>query len=143
MRKIMTDILQTAHFMGMDRVFFDKDTVDIEVAGYPKKDEQGKGYSAYFNTVLMLAFHRYLRERRSPHYPGVLIIDSPLKGIDQGGVEAAGSMREGLFTYLMRKAADQQIIIQENTDKVPGVDRDLVGNLIEFTKDPERAVTDI
>ncbi|WP_216387099.1 hypothetical protein [Arcanobacterium phocae] len=82
MRKIMTDILTTTNFVGADRVSFDKATVDIEVAGYPKKDEQGKGYSAYFNTVLMLAFHRYLQERRSPHYPGVLVIVSPLKGLD-------------------------------------------------------------
>ncbi|QOR45980.1 AAA family ATPase [Trueperella pecoris] len=134
MRKIMTDILRTAHFVGADRVSFDKETVDIEVAGYPKKDEQGKGYSAYFNTVLMLAFHKYLRERRSPHYPGVLVIDSPLKGFDQGRAEAAESMREGLFTYLTQEAAHQQIIILENTDKVPGVDRSLMGNLIEFTK---------
>lgn len=135
MRKIMTDILQTAHFVGADRVSFDKETVDIEVAGYPKKDEQGKGYSSYFNTVLMLAFHRYLRERGSPHYPGVLVIDSPLKGFDQGRAEAAGSMREGLFTYLTQESAHQQIIILENTDKVLGVDRYLMGNLIEFTKD--------
>ena len=137
MRKIMTDILRTAHFVGADRVSFDKETVDIEVAGYPKKDEQGKGYSAYFNTVLMLAFHKYLRERRSPHYPGVLVIDSPLKGFDQGRAEAAESMREGLFTYLTQEAAHQQIIILENTDKVPGVDRSLMGNLIEFTKNTE------
>lgn len=137
MRKIMADILQTAHFVGADRVSFGKETVDIEVAGYPKKDEQGKGYSAYFNTVLMLAFHRYLREQRSPHYLGVLVIDSPLKGFDQGRVEAAGSMREGLFSYLMQEAKHQQVIILENTDKVAGIDRGLMGNLIEFTKDTE------
>lgn len=137
MRKIITEILRTAHFVGADRVSFDKVTMDIEVAGYPKKDEQGKGYSAYFNTVLMLAFYRYLRERRSPHYPGVLVIDSPLKGFDQGRAEAAGSMREGLFTYLTQEATHQQIIILENTDKVPGVDRATMGNLIEFTKDTE------
>lgn len=110
-------------------------TIYSEVAGYPKKDEQGKGYSSYFNTVLMLAFHRYLRERGSPHYPGVLVIDSPLKGFDQGRAEAAGSMRGGLFTYLTQESAHQQIIILDNTDKVPGVDRYLMGNLIEFTKD--------
>lgn len=137
MRKIMTDILQIAHFVGADRVSFDKETVDIEVAGYSKKDEQGKGYSAYFNTVVMLAFHRYLRERRSPHYPGFLVIDSPLNGFDQGRAEAEGSMREGLFTYLTKESAHQQIIILENTDKVPGVNRSLMGNLIEFTKDTE------
>ena len=46
-------------------------------------------------------------------------------------------MREGLFTYLTQEAAHQQIIILENTDKVPGVDRSLMGNLIEFTKNTE------
>ncbi len=85
----------------------------------------------------MLAFHRYLRERRSPHYPGVQVIDSPLKGFDQGRAEAAGSMREGLFTYLTQEAIHQQIIILENTDEVPGVDRTIMGNIIEFTKDTE------
>lgn len=133
----MTDILQTAHFVGADRASFNKDTVDIEVAGYSKKDEQGKGYSAYFNTVLILAFHRYLRERRSPHYPGVLVIDSPLKGFDQGRAEAEGSMGEGLFTHLTQESTHQQISILENTNKVPGVSRTLMGNLIELTKDTE------
>ncbi|WP_058234009.1 hypothetical protein [Devriesea agamarum] len=134
MRRIMSEILHEAHFVGADRVSFDKATVDIEVAGYPKKDEQGKGYSAFFNTVLLLAFHRYLRERRSPHYPGVLVIDSPLKGFDQGRADAPGSMREGIFTYLTKESQCQQLIIMENTDKVIGVDRALMGNLIEFTQ---------
>ncbi|QRZ62206.1 hypothetical protein [Rothia sp. ZJ932] len=31
----------------------------------------------------------------------------------------------------------EQIIILENTDKVLGVDRAIMGNLIEFTKDTE------
>lgn len=54
---------------------------------------------------------------------------------DDIAAEAAGSMREGLFTYLTQESAHQQIIILENTDKVLGVDRYLMGNLIEFTKD--------
>ncbi|MGL5406827.1 MAG: hypothetical protein ACRDAX_08630 [Propionibacteriaceae bacterium] len=66
-----------------------------------------------------------------------MVIDSPLKGFDQGRVDAASSMREGLFRYLTQEAPHQQIIILENTDKVPGVDRAIMGNLIEFSKDTE------
>lgn len=38
--------------------------------------EQGKGYCAFFNTVVVLAFHAFMN-RRSPHAPGFVQIDTP------------------------------------------------------------------
>ena len=63
MRRNMQEILGEANFPGSQTVDFDSQSLDIKVAGYSKAEEQGKGYSAYLNTVLMLAFHEYLNKR--------------------------------------------------------------------------------
>ena len=52
-------ILKDSGFSGTDNVGFSRETFDIEIGGYSKAEEQGKGYCAFFNTVMMLAFHDY------------------------------------------------------------------------------------
>lgn len=133
MRRNMQEILGEANFPGSQTVDFDRQSLDIKIAGYSKAEEQGKGYSAYLNTVLMLAFHEYLN-KRSPHPIGFLLIDTPLHGFDQGDVAVENSMREGLFRHLSRQAEHQQIIVIENTDKLAGIDETLLGNKVTFTK---------
>lgn len=133
MRRNMQEILGEANFPGSQTVDFDRQSLDIKIAGYSKAEEQGKGYSAYLNTVLMLAFHEYLN-KRSPHSIGFLLIDTPLHGFDQGDIAVENSMREGLFRHLSRQAKSQQIIVIENTDKLAGIDEALLGNKVTFTK---------
>lgn len=69
MTKNIQEILNAANFPNADRAQFDKEHFDITIAGYTKHEEQGKGYSAYLNTVVILAFHQYIN-RRSQHAPG-------------------------------------------------------------------------
>lgn len=133
MRRNMQEILGEANFPGSSSVDFDRQSLDIEIAGDSKAEEQGKGYSAYLNSVLILAFHEYLNQR-SAHPIGFLLIDTPLHGFDQGEVAVENSMREGLFKRLTQQAQDQQIIVIENTDKLAGIDEALLGNKVTFTK---------
>ncbi|MFR1605699.1 MAG: hypothetical protein ACLSUZ_04305, partial [Bifidobacterium pseudocatenulatum] len=100
-------ILKDSGFSGTDNVGFSRETFDIEIGGYSKAEEQGKGYCAFFNTVMMLAFHDYLN-RRSVHAPGWLLIDTPLLGFDEGAYTANGSLRSGLFEHLKLQAANQR-----------------------------------
>lgn len=137
MRSIIRDILQQSHFPHADSADFDKQDFDVEIAGYSKADEQGKGYCAFLNTVVMLAFHDYLNAR-SKHALGWLLIDTPLHGFDEGEHLVDESMRAGLFDCMARQAADQQIIVLENTDHMAGLPLDLNANVIEFTKNPNR-----
>ncbi|MBT1175070.1 hypothetical protein JS530_06065 [Bifidobacterium sp. LC6] len=112
---------------------FDRQTFDITIDGYSKAAEQGKGYCALLNTVLLLAFHDYLN-RRSSHALQWLLIDTPLLGFDEGVHAISTSMRAGLFDALKEQAKDQQIIILENTDHIDELDFDSNVNLIRFTK---------
>lgn len=130
-------ILNHSHFEGADLADFNRQTFDIDIDGYSKVDEQGKGYSAFFNTVLMLAFHEYLNSQ-SPHAPGHLVIDTPLHGFDEGNRTPDNSMRAGLFDHLAQQAKDQQIIIIENTDHMQGFALDESANQISFTKNRDQ-----
>lgn len=125
-------ILERARFSGANLAEFNRQTFDIDIDGYAKDDEQGKGYCAFFNTVLILAFHEYLN-RNSAHAPGHLLIDSPLHGFDEGPASPNESMRAGLFAHLGEQAKTQQILILENSDKMQCLTIPQGTTLIEFT----------
>lgn len=133
MTKSMQDILEQAHFPGAQSAAFNRQVFDIEIAGYAKADEQGKGYCAFFNTVVVLAFHAFMN-RRSPHAPGFILIDTPLHGFDEGKDTPNTSMRAGLFEYFAEQAKNQQIIILENTDRTEGLKYADQTQVIEFSK---------
>lgn len=135
MNNTIRSILQQCHFQGADTADFSRSSFDVEIAGYSKADEQGKGYCAFLNSVVMLAFHDYLNEQ-SKHTPGWLLIDTPLHGFDEGirPLEDS-SMKVGLFSYLVKQAVSQQIIIIENTNHMAGIPLDDNINIVEFSKD--------
>lgn len=135
MNNTIRSILQQCHFQGADTADFSRSSFDVEIAGYSKADEQGKGYCAFLNSVVMLAFHDYLNEQ-SKHTPGWLLIDTPLHGFDEGirPLEDS-SMKVGLFSYLAKQAVSQQIIIIENTNHMAGIPLDDNINIVEFSKD--------
>lgn len=133
MTKSMQDILEQAHFPGAQSAAFNRQVFDIEIAGYAKADEQGKGYCAFFNTIVVLAFHAFMN-RRSPHAPGFILIDTPLHGFDEGKNTPNTSMRAGLFEYFAEQAKNQQIIILENTDRTEGLKYADQTQVIEFSK---------
>ncbi|WP_195224886.1 AAA family ATPase [Schaalia turicensis] len=133
MTRSIQHILAKANFPGAQAAAFDRQAFDVEIAGYAKADEQGKGYCAFFNTVVALAFHTFMN-RRSPHAPGFLLIDTPLHGFDEGSNTPDSSMRAGLFDYFAKQAKDQQIIILENTDRTQGLEFSEGTTVVEFSK---------
>lgn len=135
MNNTIRNILRQCHFPGADIADFSKTSFDVEIAGYSKADEQGKGYCAFLNSVVMLAFHDYLN-KQSKHAPGWLLIDTPLHGFDEGTRSTEdSSMKAGLFSYLAKQAVSQQIIIIENTNHMAGIPLDENVNIVEFSKD--------
>ena len=135
MNNTIRSILRQCHFPGADIADFSKTSFDVEIAGYSKADEQGKGYCAFLNSVVMLAFHDYLN-KQSKHAPGWLLIDTPLHGFDEGTRSTEdSSMKAGLFSYLAKQAVSQQIIIIENTNHMAGIPLDENVNIVEFSKD--------
>ena len=108
---------------------------DIEVNGGKKATKHGKGYRAFLNTVVALMFRKYLCND-AKYNPGLLIIDTPLLGLDQGVDDAAPeSMRTALFTYFMNHQDEGQVVVIENLDHIPNLNYEESGaNIITFTK---------
>ena len=108
---------------------------DIEIDGHKKSTHEGQGYTSFVNSVTALTFRHYLAHH-GKYYPGFLIIDTPLLGLDQGVADSAPeSMCSGLFRYFMNHQEEGQLIIIENSKNLPDLDYAAAGaNVITFTK---------
>jgi len=128
-------ILEECHYENLSSARFNLVDFDIEVNGGKKSTNHGKGYRAFLNTVVALMFRKYLCNN-ARYNPGLLIIDTPLLGLDQGVDDAAPeSMRTALFKYFMNNQTEGQMIVVENLDHIPELDYENSGaNVITFTK---------
>ena len=108
---------------------------DVEIDGHKKSAHEGQGYTSFVNSVTALTFRHYLANH-AQYYPGFLIIDTPLLGLDQGVEDCAPeSMCAGLFRYFMNHQDEGQLIIIENSKNLPEMDYASAGaNVITFTK---------
>ena len=108
---------------------------DIEINGHKKSTHEGQGYTSFVNSVTALTFRHYLAHH-GKYYPGFLIIDTPLLGLDQGVADSdPESMCSGLFRYFMNHQEEGQLIIIENSKNLPDLDYEAAGaNVITFTK---------
>ena len=128
-------ILEECNYENLTSARFNLTDFDIEVNGGKKSTNHGKGYRAFLNTVVALMFRRYLAQD-AKYNPGLLIIDTPLLGLDQGVDDAAPeSMRTALFKYFMNNQDEGQMIVVENLDHIPDLDYQNSGaTVITFTK---------
>ena len=129
------EILEECHYENLSSARFNLADFDIEVNGGKKSTNHGKGYRAFLNTVVTLMFRKYLCND-AKYNPGLLIIDTPLLGLDQGVDDAAPeSMRTALFKYFMNNQAEGQMIVIENLEHIPSLDYESAGaTVITFTK---------
>jgi hypothetical protein len=132
--KIAFSVLSDCKYEGLNTAHFNMGTFDLEINGLAKENSHGKGYWAFINTVLGLAFRQYL-EKRAAHKPGIFVVDTPLLGLDQGVEDSAPtSMRTALFQYFLDHQSNSQIIVVENTKNLPDLDYEANGaKVIEFT----------
>lgn len=116
--------------------YIDSGTMDAVVNGKHKKNE-GKGYRAFLNTVMLFSLMKFLEENGS-YKPAMLILDSPILSLKEkikASEHATSGMKESLFKYLISNCGNNQIIIAENEiPNVSIVDYSSV-NMIEFTLD--------
>ena len=93
---------------------------DVSINGANKATTRGQGYRAYINTILALAFRKYLKDH-GKYYPGIFSVDSPLQTLKQGvNDEAPESMKTALFRYLLETQDYGQVIVIEN--EIPDLD---------------------
>ncbi|MDD4494677.1 MAG: AAA family ATPase [Eubacteriales bacterium] len=129
--KILTRLLQTCKYDGFSSVYFNQKDFDVVVNGN-RKASFGKGYRAFLNTILAIAFMEYFA-LHGKYPPKLLIVDSPILSLkEKVNDEASDSMKAALFQYLIDNQQHGQIIIVEND--IPRLDyKD--AKVIRFTKD--------
>lgn len=129
------DILNKCKYENLASAHFNLSDFDLEINGSKKSTSHGKGVNAFINTVLALTFRKYFANN-AKFNPGLLIVDSPLLGLDQGVDDMAPeSMRTALFEYFINNQSEGQMIIVENTNNMPNLDYEGSGvNVIQFTK---------
>lgn len=135
MDTLAKDILTECNYENLTSARFNLSDFDIEVNGGKKSTNHGKGYCAFLNTVVVLMFRKYFATN-AKYNPGLLIIDTPLLGLDQGVDDAAPeSMRTALFRYFMNNQNEGQIIVVENLEHIPKLDYTASGATVTtFTK---------
>lgn len=136
---LLKEILIECHYPNLNSASFDVNTFDAIINGHKKSAGNGNGYSSFVNTVMALAIRKYLKDN-AMFNPGLLIIDSPLSGLDQGKKENYDiSMRNGLFEFMLKHQDDGQIIIFENTKNTASLNYTEYGaNIIHFDKESGR-----
>ncbi|MGV3103850.1 AAA family ATPase [Rothia sp. 32237D007AR] len=135
----LLDTLGACSFPSLNTATFSRQLFDATING-KSKAKQGKGYRSFVNTAVMLALRDYLASDGANHNPGLLIIDTPLLGLDDQQLdEELMDVREkipqSLYEYLINVQNDGQIIIADNTKFMPDLDViDNDCNIIRFTR---------
>ncbi len=129
----LTRILEACKFDSFSSAYLSMSSFDVVVNG-KGKETFGKGYRAFLNAIVAIAFFEYLSEK-GKYSPGLLTIDSPILSLkEKGSEQASDSMKSALFSYLLGNQSEGQIIIIEND--IPALDYEKA-NIIRFTKDLE------
>lgn len=117
---LLNNILKEVQFDKFSNCYFDFESEDFDiVVNGKKKQKYGGGYKAFLNAVVAIALHQYLSEK-GKHGLGVLLMDSPILSLKEGGSDTSAVMRKGLFEYLAKHQDFGQVIIAEN--QIPDID---------------------
>lgn len=133
--KLLKDALTECSFPNLTTSRFNLSSFDIEINGRKKQNFNGQGYTSFLNSIIAMSFRQYLAEY-AVYDPGLLVIDTPLLGLDQGVSDVSPeSMRASLYTYFTNHQDYGQVILLDNMKNVPAIDFESTGtNVITFTK---------
>lgn len=110
------NILKATKYKKCLSAVFERSTFDVTING-KAKDDNGKGYRAYFNSLLLLSLKNYFNIH-AMYDPRFLLIDSPLHGLSVPDSENDElTIRQGFFDYLVKASNKSQIIVFDNTEK--------------------------
>ena len=133
--KLLKDALTECSFPNLTTARLNLSSFDVEINGRKKQNFNGQGYTSFLNSIIAMSFRQYLSEY-AVYDPGLLVIDTPLLGLDQGVSDVSPeSMRASLYTYFANHQDCGQIILLDNMKDVPAIDFESTGtNVITFTK---------
>ena len=97
---------------------FDINDMDV-ILGNQKKGTNGKGYTAFYNSVVFLAFRKFMFNNAKYRFP-IQMIDTPLHGLDLGDAEHnIHNMRTGIYECFLTSLGYGQLIIFDNENNMP------------------------
>ena len=135
----LLDTLGACAFPRLERAMFSRELFDAVVNG-KTKGKQGKGYRSFVNTAVLLTLREYLASDAAAHSPGILMIDTPLLGLDDPQLdpelqEARETIPIALYDFLAERQNLGQMIIVDNIKYMPDITKlQSRCNLIDFTK---------
>lgn len=135
-RDIQT-ILTLCDYIKPTSATFSMKNFDVEINGN-HKSTNGKGFTAFYNTILVLAFRKYLYEN-ARFKPSFYIIDSPLLGLDVGKTNFnKNNLILGIYNYFVSSINQSQLIIIENEKDMPNINLNNPNiKYYDFTHDKE------
>lgn len=135
----LLDTLGACAFPALETAMFSRQLFDATING-KSKAKQGKGYRSFANTAVMLSLRDYLASDEASHNPGLLVIDTPLLGLDDQQLDpelmdVREKIPQALYEHLINIQDRGQIIIADNTKFMPDLDTiDNDCNVIRFTR---------
>lgn len=132
MAEIIGDLLNRSNYEGLKSIGFKKSAFDLEINGLPKTKNHGKGYRSYLNSIAVMALSKYINEY-GKYKSDLLMIDTPLDGLEEGKERLPKGMQKGIFKLFMERGESNQTIIVENIDHLPDIDfKQNVVNVIRY-----------
>lgn len=114
----LNSMIKNCEYTEKPESYLSIDTVDVVVGGRHKKN-QGKGYRAFLNTLMLFNLMKYL-ETEGKYASHLLFLDSPILSLKEKKhniseqERATIGMREALIRYIIENCGENQIIIAEN-----------------------------
>lgn len=125
--------LEECKYDNLLSVIFDKSSMDIVVNG-KRKGSNGKGFNAYFNSVVAIALSRYM-EKNAKYSPDFLVLDSPILSLkEKQSKKPSETMRNTLFENILKNQNGIQTIVVEN--EIPDINYS-DARIIHFTKEKD------
>lgn len=136
-RSIQT-ILKLCDYPNPEKALFNLKDFDIMIDNNPKSTN-GKGFTAFYNMVVLLAFRKYFFEKAKIK-PPFYIIDTPLFGLDVGKTHLEkNNLIKGIYEYFINTTYQSQLIIIDNEKDLPEINYERK-NIIKynFTHDKDK-----
>lgn len=130
------EMVRDCQYPGQPDSYISIKTADAVVGGKHKKN-QGKGYRAYLNTIMLFNLMKYLEEN-GKYAMHLLVLDSPILSLKEKKYDisekekATAGMKTALFQHMIKCCGNNQVIIAEN-DLPEDVDYSGV-NMLTFTQ---------
>lgn len=131
-------LLKASKIGGASSAMLNMDTFDIEIDGKKKSVSMGGGFCGILNTITTLAMSAYLL-KSNKFAPGFYAVDSSLTQLSESGYkEQKDTVKENFINHLMVHALDRQVIIVEQSDRMPFIPKESNEkgiHVISFTRD--------